>query len=555
MDAGNITEVHDELCRSTSKSNLHFTFFHHWAEILSSTNLAPLAMATSASKRIKLKPEENLILDSYAAVDHWVRQDLQGLNELIVRNLKTVKKSPSIKDAINAENHLKICVRLLRHRLEHPNEYEGKSDGILVAIGDSHSLIPAGRIIQWNGRGVRVQAMPVRGIKMFHLGSGTPAKYRSYMKLRLKQVPQDSDVLLSVGEIDCRPNEGIFHAARKAPKVPIGEVLSNTVSAFMLFMAQAFRDAEIESRRITLLGVPNPRYDVLARLPAGATETEFREFITLVNETIKREAHALGWAFLDSHAATSDSNAATGEDYWLDEIHFSPTFYNFADNLRISATAAPQASTATISRLHEDAGDACRAKSVLRFEGHCKSFQGTVKCFRLPEWQTLLPSEGYSFEKGSLRANGNPLKDDSVDAILSLQHITQIFAHDVPYMLSEFRRVLKADGFLILSCDDLQAIGELLVEDRLLEPIIASEKFTALDLLYGDRAKLSSGDPAAARRCGMTWKVLAGTLKAVGFHKMAGKRRASAFDMWVIASKGDVSDDNLRKLALKYFPD
>ena len=45
-----------------------------------------------------------------------------------------------------------------------------------------------------------------------------------------------------------------------------------------------------------------------------------------------------------------------------------------------------------------------------------------------------------------------------------------------------------------------------------------------------------------------------GTLKANGFQSVAGMRRPAAFDLWVVATKGAMTDAELRTLAGKVLP-
>ena len=58
---------------------------------------------------------------------------------------------------------------------------------------------------------------------------------------------------------------------------------------------------------------------------------------------------------------------------------------------------------------------------------------------------------------------------ESVDAIFSSHNIEHLYPHEVPIALAEFLRVLKPDGFLVVTCPDLQEVCRLVAEDKLLE--------------------------------------------------------------------------------------
>ena len=146
----------------------------------------------------------------------------------------------------------------------------------------------------------------------------------------------------------------------------------------------------------------------------------------------------------------------------------------------------------------------------------------------------------------------------SVDALYSSHNIEHLYAHEVPVALGEFLRVLKSDGFCIITCPDLKSVAQLIADDKLLEPAYTSPAgpIAPLDILYGFRASMARGNLYMAHRCGFTQKVLHATLSSVGFKGVATAARGLApyFDLWAIASKNHRSEDELRKLAGEHFP-
>jgi ubiquinone/menaquinone biosynthesis C-methylase UbiE len=147
--------------------------------------------------------------------------------------------------------------------------------------------------------------------------------------------------------------------------------------------------------------------------------------------------------------------------------------------------------------------------------------------------------------------------DESVDAIFSSHNIEHLYPHEVPLALKEFLRVLKPDGFLVVTCPDLQSVCKLVAEeDRLIEPAYVSPAgpIAPLDILYGHRPAMALGNLYMAHRCGFTQKVLIGTLQAAGFKMIASKARPAAFDLWAIASKSARTEELMRELAEGHFP-
>ena len=145
--------------------------------------------------------------------------------------------------------------------------------------------------------------------------------------------------------------------------------------------------------------------------------------------------------------------------------------------------------------------------------------------------------------------------DDSVDAIYSSHNIEHLYPHEVPVALREFRRVLKPDGFVLLTCPDMQSVCKLVSEDKLCEPAYISGigPISPLDMIYGHRASMQRGNLYMAHRCGFTGKVLSGTLSEAGF-SCAVRTRPHVFDLWAIGASNQ-TEEWFRKKVQEFFPD
>ena len=130
------------------------------------------------------------------------------------------------------------------------------------------------------------------------------------------------------------------------------------------------------------------------------------------------------------------------------------------------------------------------------------------------------------------------VSDSSVDAVFSSHNIEHLYPHEVPIALAEFYRVLKPEGFVLLTCPDLQSVCNLVANDHLTDAAYQSAMgpITPLDILYGHCASMRAGNLYMAHRCGFTTKVLASTLSMAGFD--AGvKARPDNFDLWAVGLK------------------
>ncbi len=148
------------------------------------------------------------------------------------------------------------------------------------------------------------------------------------------------------------------------------------------------------------------------------------------------------------------------------------------------------------------------------------------------------------------------VEDGSVDAIFSSHNIEHLYPHDVRVALKEFMRVLKDDGFCVITCPDLQSVCQLVAEDKLTDAAYESPAgpIAPIDILYGHRGFMSQGKLYMAHRCGFTEKVLRGTLISVGFQTIATIKRPSAFDLWAIATKKALNETEIELLARDHLP-
>ena len=146
------------------------------------------------------------------------------------------------------------------------------------------------------------------------------------------------------------------------------------------------------------------------------------------------------------------------------------------------------------------------------------------------------------------------VESESVDALFSSHNIEHLYPHEVPLALAEFKRVLKPDGFVLLTCPDLQSVCARVANDQLTEPAYMSGMgpIAPLDILYGHRGSMEAGNLYMAHRCGFTKKVLLATLSASGF--ASGVRcRPQRFDLWAVALKGN-DNAQIQKLCNEFLP-
>jgi SAM-dependent methyltransferase len=179
-------------------------------------------------------------------------------------------------------------------------------------------------------------------------------------------------------------------------------------------------------------------------------------------------------------------------------------------------------------------------------------------CFLADEWQEIRLDIDLSAEPDIVCSilDMVPVPAGSVDAVYSSHNIEHLYAHEVPLALAEFFRVLKPDGFLVLTCPDLQAVCRLVVEDKLTEPAytVPVGPIAPLDILYGHRPQIAAGNLYMAHHTGFTLRTLMEAIRSAGFCSVAGRPPGTSLDLWVVATKALLSENEIRRLSETHLP-
>jgi len=149
----------------------------------------------------------------------------------------------------------------------------------------------------------------------------------------------------------------------------------------------------------------------------------------------------------------------------------------------------------------------------------------------------------------------SPIDSASVDALYSSHNIEHLHPHEVEIALKEFRRVLKPDGVLVLTCPDLQSVCALVAEDKLEEPayIAPVGPIAPIDILYGFRVAMANGNLFMAHKTGFTAKSLRRALQESGF-KTTEVHRGRSYDLWALAYPGDTPASQIEEHKTACFP-
>lgn len=136
-----------------------------------------------------------------------------------------------------------------------------------------------------------------------------------------------------------------------------------------------------------------------------------------------------------------------------------------------------------------------------------------------------------------------------IDAVYSSHNIEHLYPHDVHLALKEMHRVLKPDGFALIKLPDLQEVARHIAEGKLEDPLYISPMgpIAPLDILFGHRPSLASGNAFMAHRTGFTGGTLAVALIKAGFAAVMMQREATAFALAAVAFRSRPDKEQLAR--------
>ena len=146
------------------------------------------------------------------------------------------------------------------------------------------------------------------------------------------------------------------------------------------------------------------------------------------------------------------------------------------------------------------------------------------------------------------------VESGSMDALYSSHNIEHVFAHEVHGVLREFCRVLKPEGFAVITCPDMVSVARQIAEGRIEEPLYQSPSgpIFALDIIYGHSGAIMRGETYMAHRTGFSQRTLGLHGQQAGFARVAVRTRPQKFDLWMVATKNAVSDEKLSEMLSLY---
>lgn len=219
--------------------------------------------------------------------------------------------------------------------------------------------------------------------------------------------------------------------------------------------------------------------------------------------------------------------------------------YRLALRERLGADAIPELATTDVT---------APERQFLRIFCAPQHQTATLPIFQREQWRDL-QCQLHPAAAPDILSTINGIADATVDAVYISHALEHLFAHEATRVLAAARRVLKADGFIVVICTDLETVCEVVAVHRATEPLYqtAAGAMTALDLLFGHQAAIAAGHTDMAQRSGFTRDRLIAALTAAGFGRIGVIARPEHFDLWGFTTKQALTADEFAALSQAVF--
>jgi len=274
-----------------------------------------------------LNPELMMRIQSYKLIYEWQL----GQWEACQQTLQDIQPwHPNIEDSpvnLSLRSYQIFITELLKHHANNLQEKHACQQDIYL-IGDSHCLSNSNQMLTIEQQPYHAISKLLIGCKTFHLAQQHANKFKvSYQKI-IQSIPNGSSIIMMLGEIDCRIDEG-FLRALKTKGGDLSQLIEYTVSSYISFINQ---ETQGKNLHIYIYGVPAPK------LLLDATQEGMdllKQVILFFNQVLQHYALQAGYKFIDIYNFTVHQEGITHGRYHIDDFHLLPKVIEAADILFI----------------------------------------------------------------------------------------------------------------------------------------------------------------------------------------------------------------------------
>ena len=189
----------------------------------------------------------------------------------------------------------------------------------LYVIGESHSLVSHGLHVKILNDDFLCKSLLIKGCMQWRLGSSIRNQYKNKLEGLFHSLTKSSDVLLTIGEIDCRLNGGIIKYRNKYPEKNTTQLIYTTVENYLNYIYKINSSC---GHKITIQGVPCSNIDT-----KNIPKEKVIELVNLIREfnmVLKDKSIEIGFGFLDLYKLTDRGDGVSNQSWNIDEYHLTP---------------------------------------------------------------------------------------------------------------------------------------------------------------------------------------------------------------------------------------
>lgn len=315
---GLLHEAIQEYLKANEINPLSTNEYVHLVQALAMSHITDdaLYVAEAGLKVAITESIERLELLINFALICWLSGKLDQAKHAIIQSefatLPAFNNSPNIHSLRAFRGYLD---KLIQIRPVCPEIYEVEAEQAIFFVGDSHCLSPSETVIQYQGQFFRVLSTLIKGCKAWHLGRSESNQYKKSIELLFKALPAGSKIVVGMGEIDCRADEGILPAFLKKG-LDYHTTIPGLVESYVQFTTIL---AKQYGHSLIFYGVPALNQQLHAGLdPEKATF--LAEIIQIFNEELLLACQKTAREVLDVYGATKNKNNI----FHMDQHHLHP---------------------------------------------------------------------------------------------------------------------------------------------------------------------------------------------------------------------------------------
>ncbi len=200
----------------------------------------------------------NYYFSIYNLIASFIKNDFNQTEDEILKLQGYLKEdnflnNTEYKDKIFISAYFNLVKGMQKTRIDNKIKLSKKINKI-YHLGESHSLTFNGCIINDNKNLYVIEPKIIFGLKSWHLSQKNDNRFKSIFKEKIKLIPNNSKILISIGEIDCRENEGIINRHFKSGE-KIETIINNTIDGYLEFISEYITDKNLDPY---FLSVPAP---------------------------------------------------------------------------------------------------------------------------------------------------------------------------------------------------------------------------------------------------------------------------------------------------------